>query len=203
MTHLATPRPVKVGVIGCGNISVIGCGNISSAYFSHAPMFPILNVIACADMNPDAAQAQAEKFRIPQVLTVDELLAQPNIEIILNLTIPQAHVPLTIYGTEGTLKVPDPNGFDGPVEVNTCDGFEDVPHSFLMEYDRKVGVADLAYAIRSGRALRAGAALAYNVLDAMQGFLDSSRTGQAYIPTLAFERPAPMPADLPFGILDE
>ena len=111
--------------------------------------------------------------------------------------------PITIYGTDGTLKVPDPNGFDGAVQINTGGGFEEMPHSFLTGYGRMVGVADLAYAIRSGRPHRASAALAYNVLDAMQGFLDSSRTGQAYSPALAFERPAPMPANLPFGILDE
>lgn len=60
-------QPVKVGVIGCGNIS--------SAYFSHAPVFPLLEVAACADLDRAKAQAQAEKFHIPQVLTVDELLA--------------------------------------------------------------------------------------------------------------------------------
>ena len=81
-------KPVKVGVIGCGNIS--------SAYFSHAPVFPILDVVACADLDREKAQAQAEKFSIPQVLTVDELLAHPEIEIVLNLTIPQAHVPVAL-----------------------------------------------------------------------------------------------------------
>ena len=58
MTHSAIPAPVKVGVVGCGNIS--------SAYFSHAPVFPILEVVACADLNPDAARTQAEKFGVPQ-----------------------------------------------------------------------------------------------------------------------------------------
>jgi len=66
-----------------------------------------------------------------------------------------------------------------------------------------VGVADMAYAIRSGRPHRASAEQAFTVLDAMQGFLDSSASGQAYALTLPYERPAPMPADLPFGILDK
>jgi len=102
--------------------------------------------------------------------------------------------PITIYGTEGTLKVPDPNGFDGTVQINTGGGFEDVPHAFPT---------DMAYAIRSGRAHRASGEQAYTVLDAMQGFLDSSRTGQAYTLSAPYERPAAMPADLPFGTLDE
>ncbi len=367
------PPPVQVGVIGCGNIS--------SAYFSHAPVFPILDVVACADLDEEKAKSQAEKFRIPQALTVDELLAHPEIEIVLNLTVPQAHVPvglqaiasgkhtyaekplaldredgrklleaasakglrvgcapdtflgagiqtarkmvddgaigrpvaftafmmgrgheswhpspefyyqpgggpmfdmgpyyltallnllgsltrltgaasvaipertitsrplhgkkitvttpdhiagtmefaggavgtiitsfatshaqydgqfpITIYGTKGTLKVPDPNGFDGPVQINTGGGFEDVPHAFPTGYSRMVGVADMAYAIRSGRAHRASGEQAYTVLDAMQGFLDSSRTGQAYTLSAPYERPDAMPAGLPFGTLDE
>ena len=78
-----------------------------------------------------------------------------------------------------------------------------MPHAFLTGYGRMVGVADMAYAIRSGRPHRASGEQAYTVLDAMQGFLDSSRTGQAYTLTAPYERPAPMPADLPFGTLDE
>ena len=368
MTH-----PVKVGVIGCGNIS--------SAYFSHAPAFPILEVAACADLDEGKARAQAEKFGVPQVLTVEEMLAHPEIEIVLNLTIPQAHIPIarqavaagkhtyaekplgldrteaqallaqaaasglrvgcapdtflgagiqtarkmvddgaigrpvaftafmmgrgheswhpspefyyqpgggpmfdmgpyyltallnllgplkrltgaasiaipnrvitsqplhgkeitvttpdhiagtmefaggavgtiitsfathhaqydgkfpiTVYGTEGTLKVPDPNGFDGAVQINMGGGFEDVPPAFPTGYGRMLGVADMAHAIRSGRAHRANGEQAYTVLDAMQGFLDSSQTGQAYTLSAPYERPAPMPIGLPFGTLDE
>jgi len=40
------------------------------------------------------------------------------------------------------------------------------------------------------------------VLDVMQGFLDSSREGRVYEPQVRYERPAPMPAELPFGVLD-
>ena len=367
------PTPVKVGVVGCGNIS--------GAYFSQAPNFPILDVVAVADLDQEKARAQAEKFNVPGVLSVDELLSHPEIEIVLNLTVPQAHVPvalqaiangkhtyaekplgldrdggnqvlaaaaakglrvgcapdtfmgagiqtarkviedgiigrpvaftafmmcpgheswhpspefyyapgggpmfdmgpyyltallnllgpikrvfgaagiaipertitsqpkngqkmivttpdhiagtlefeqgtigtlitsfavrhaqydgefpITIYGTEGTLKVPDPNGFDGKVQVNNGGGWEDVPHAFVTGYGRMVGVADMAYGIRTGRPHRASGDLAFAVLDAMQGFLDSSRTGQAHTPHVAYTGTAAMPADLPFGILDE
>ena len=57
--------------------------------------------------------------------------------------------------------------------------------------------------IRSGRPHRCSAAQAFTVLDIMQGFLDSSETGRAVSPTIRYERPAPMPAELPFGTLDE
>lgn len=112
--------------------------------------------------------------------------------------------PITIYGTEGTLKVPDPNGFDGAVQVRNIgdEDWREVPHAFVKGYGRAVGLADMATAIESGRPHRCSAEQAFTVLDVMQGFLDCAATGQSYTPTLAYERPAPMPADLPFGTLD-
>jgi hypothetical protein len=61
----------------------------------------------------------------------------------------------------------------------------------------------MAHALRSGRPHRASGELAFAVLDAMQGFFDSSDTGRAYMPAATFQRPAPMPAHLAFGTLDE
>ncbi len=79
-------QPIQVGVIGCGVIS--------DAYFRATRTFPILNVVACADLNMAAAQASAEKWEI-EPLTVDALLARPDIDLILNLTTPQAHASVT------------------------------------------------------------------------------------------------------------
>jgi len=111
--------------------------------------------------------------------------------------------PVTIYGTDGTIKVPDPNHFDGLVTIrgkNDAD-WRDAAHSFVTGYGRSVGLADMAAAIRTGRAHRATGQQALAVLDLMQGFLDSSATGAAYHPAVAYERPAPMNAALPFGEL--
>lgn len=112
--------------------------------------------------------------------------------------------PITIVGTEGTLKVPDPNGFDGEVLLRKAgdDDFKPVPHTFIKGYGRSVGLADLANAIRSGRPHRCSAEQAMTVLDLMQGFLDSSREGKAVSPGQKYTKPAPMPAHLPFGTLD-
>lgn len=76
-------KPVAVGVIGCGNIS--------GAYMRMLQTLPIVQVVACADLRPEAAQALAAQFNIPRVLTVAALLADPAIEIVLNLTTPQGH----------------------------------------------------------------------------------------------------------------
>jgi predicted dehydrogenase len=72
-------------------VGVIGCGNISAAYLTAARQFPILEVVALADANPAAAEARGVEFGVP-ARTVETLLADPEIEIVLNLTVPTAHV---------------------------------------------------------------------------------------------------------------
>src|SRR5690349_17784497 len=72
-------------------IGVIGCGVISGAYLTAAKAFPILDIRGLADMNPAAAAARAKEFGL-KAIAIDTLLADPTIEIILNLTIPKAHV---------------------------------------------------------------------------------------------------------------
>lgn len=73
------------------NIGIIGCGNISKAYFEGGQKASNLSVVACADLLPEAALAQAETYGC-RACSVDELLADPNIELVVNLTLPQAHV---------------------------------------------------------------------------------------------------------------
>ncbi len=72
-------------------IGIIGCGNISTAYLKAAKTFPILDIRAVADLNMDAAKARGAEFGIP-AKTVDDLLADPAISIVVNLTVPLAHV---------------------------------------------------------------------------------------------------------------
>lgn len=72
-------------------IGIIGCGNISSQYLKAMQDFPVLDVIAIADMRPEVAEKKAAEFGLTAV-TVEALLADPKVEIIVNLTIPRAHV---------------------------------------------------------------------------------------------------------------
>jgi len=71
-------------------VGIIGCGNISSAYMQLGPLFKGIEVRACADVNPEAAKARADEFGL-DALSVDELLARDDIDIVVNLTIPAAH----------------------------------------------------------------------------------------------------------------
>ena len=75
-------------------VGIIGCGNISAAYLRLAPLFKALEMRAVADINIDAAKARAEEFGV-RALDVDGLLADPDIDVIVNLTIPDAHYAVT------------------------------------------------------------------------------------------------------------
>jgi predicted dehydrogenase len=364
--------PVRVGVVGCGNISQV--------YLKVAPTFPILDVVACADIDEDRARARAAEFGVPSACSVADLLADPAVEVVLNLTIPRAHgevalaaldagksvynekplaltreegrrlldaarrkgllvggapdtfmggglqtcrkliddgwigapvaatafmlshghetwhpdpdfyyqpgggpmfdmgpyyltalialigpvrrvtgstritfptrtitskpkygqtitvntpthiagvldfangavativtsfdvwgtglPPIEIYGTGGSLSVPDPNGFDGPVRVRRAGAKEWsevlLTHGFTAQY-RSLGLADMAYALRSGRPARASGEMAYHVLDIMQAFDDASRAGAHVQLASTCERPAPLPMGLLGNTLD-
>lgn len=115
------------------------------------------------------------------------------------------HPWIEIFGTEGTMWVPDPNGFDGPVRIcrNDRKVFEmPLTHPY-KENCRGIAVADMAYSLRSGRKHRASGELAFHVLDIMEGIIDSSVSGSHYTPVSTCERPAPMPMNVIKGRLDE
>ncbi len=71
-------------------VGMIGCGNICQAYFNAAKQLDSIEIVACADLDMEAAEAKAEENGCKAV-TVDAILADPQIDIILNLTTPQAH----------------------------------------------------------------------------------------------------------------
>lgn len=71
-------------------VGIIGCGNISAAYLRLAPLFKALEVRAVADLNLDAANARAAEFGV-RASSVEDLLAADDIDVVVNLTIPDAH----------------------------------------------------------------------------------------------------------------
>lgn len=353
------------------NVGIVGCGNISGIYLEAGQKFDILNIVACADIDLARAQAQAAKYGVPKACSVAELLADPAIEVVLNLTVPGAHaevalaaieagksvynekplaieradaermlalaegkglrvgcapdtflggglqtcralidagaigVPVAatafmlghgpegwhpnpdffyqpgagpmfdmgpyyltalisllgpvrratgsvqisfaertitsqplhgtkiavntpthvagvldfaagavatlvtsfdvwaaevprieIYGSLGTLSLPDPNTFGGPVRLRLATDKEwreqPIAHGYTAN-SRGLGLADMAYALRSGRPHRANGALAYHVLDLMHAFHDASRAGRHVELASSCERPAALP----------
>lgn len=76
------------------NVGIVGCGNIFSAYIKGCAMFRALKVVACADMNREVANAKAAEFGL-KAMAVDELLASPDVDVVVNLTVPKAHADIS------------------------------------------------------------------------------------------------------------
>jgi predicted dehydrogenase len=75
-------------------VGIIGCGNISTAYLQLASMFKGYDIVAVADINMDNARARAAEFDV-RAQTVDDLLAAADVDLVINLTIPAAHVDVS------------------------------------------------------------------------------------------------------------
>ncbi len=76
-------------------IGVIGCGNISMTYLRNAALFRGIELRACADLVPDTARQRAEEYAI-RAESVESLLAAADVDLILNLTVPNAHYGITM-----------------------------------------------------------------------------------------------------------
>ena len=126
--------------------------------------------------------------------------------IITSFDVWAANLPrIEIYGTEGSLSVPDPNGFGGPVSVRPgrAKEWSVVPLSHgYQENSRGIGVADMARGLETGRPHRASGELAYHVLDIMHAFHDASDSGKHVQLASTCEKPAPLPLGLRDGQLD-
>ncbi len=82
------------------NIGVIGCGNISNLYFQAGKRFEAIEITACADILPERARAKAAEHGIPRACSVDELLADPAVDIVVNITVPKAHTEVALRALE-------------------------------------------------------------------------------------------------------
>ncbi|ACB76383.1 Gfo/Idh/MocA family protein [Opitutus terrae] len=113
---------------------------------------------------------------------------------------------LLVFGTEGTLEAPDPNRFDGAVRIRDAksDEFREFAPTHTVERGRGSGAADMACSIlRRERSHRASGALAQHVLEIMEAFEKSSRTGRHVKIKSRCERPAALPVGLAPNELDE
>ena len=82
-------RRLKTGIIGCGNISGVYLENCTKH-------FKVLEIDAVADLIPERARAKAAEYGVPRVLTVEEMLGDPQIELVINLTVPVVHGDLCL-----------------------------------------------------------------------------------------------------------
>jgi predicted dehydrogenase len=124
------------------------------------------------------------------------------------------HPPIELYGTEGSLRVPDPNFFGGHIELTDRGGDWRVmdsgglplgapnwrspnwpPEAPSRANYRALGLADLASAALQGTPHRSTGRLALHVLEVMHCILEGAATGQPMAITTALERPAILPDD--------
>ena len=108
------------------NVGLIGCGHISETYFRAQEFFNNIKIIKCADINSKSANDCAKKYNI-QALSIEEILQDKEIEIILNLTIPKAHFEIS----EKALLAGKHSYSEKPLCINFEDGKR------LLEVSRK------------------------------------------------------------------
>ena len=77
-------------------VGIVGCGNISDIYFQAGARFEAIAIGACADLNQSLAEAKAKKYDVARVLSTEDLLADPDIDIVLNITQPKAHAEVAL-----------------------------------------------------------------------------------------------------------
>ncbi|MDR0315292.1 MAG: Gfo/Idh/MocA family oxidoreductase [Treponema sp.] len=99
---------------------------------------------------------------------------------------------IEIYGTDGTLRVPDPNTFGGPVYVRRLreENWTEIPlEKSYSENSRGLGITDMAEAIEENRPHRASAELTFHVLEVMHGIHDASASEKYYKVNSKCDRP--------------
>lgn len=114
--------PVKVGIIGCGNIAPI--------YLKNGQRFHMLDVVACCDLDTQQAKKRAEEYSLTKVCTLDEMLADPDIEVILNLTPPSTHADIALRALEAGKSIYN----EKPLAIEVEDGRN------IVETARKKGL---------------------------------------------------------------
>ncbi len=115
------------------------------------------------------------------------------------------HLPaMEIHGADGSLSLQKPNQFNGEVSILKAGTrqWQEIPFSHTPNIGRGAGVADMAYAIQSGRPHRASGDLAFHVLDIMQALEESAAAGQHIEIKSTLDQPLALPAGLADGVLD-
>lgn len=115
-------KRMQIGIIGCGNISAIYLKNLGSSEWAE--------VVAVADRIPEKAQERAAEFGIANACTVEELLADESIELVINLTIPASHAEINLAAVKAGKHVYG----EKPLAVSLEDG------RLILEEAKKSGV---------------------------------------------------------------
>jgi len=81
-------------------VGVVGCGRISEVYLRNLTAAADVDVVACSDVMLERAHARAAEFGVPRACTNAELMSDPEVELVVNLTIPSVHAEVTLAALE-------------------------------------------------------------------------------------------------------
>ena len=99
-------------------VAVVGCGNISDIYLKTMPKFAALRVVGVSDLDGARAQAHADKYGIARAIPLDRVFDDPEVDLILNLTTPESHAAIALRALEGGKHVYG----EKPLALNVADG---------------------------------------------------------------------------------
>jgi len=166
MTRAETENPIPDAGAGAPvRAALVGCGYISEIYLANAPRWGNLEIARVADIVPENARRRGEQFGVP-ASTVEEALADPAIELVLNLTIPAAHAAVALAAIRAGKSVYS----EKPLAIDLEDGRR------IVEEARAAGVLAgcapdtfLGAGLQTGRALLDAGAVGEPV--GMTGFM--------------------------------
>jgi predicted dehydrogenase len=141
------------------SVGIVGCGDVSKTYLRTLGRFDHVRVVACADLDLEKAKRQAERFGIPRACAPEELYADPEISLVVNLTVPVAHAPVALAALRAGKSVYN----EKPLATDQA-------------------AADQILELAAGRGLRVGAAPDTFLGDSLQAArvaLDEGRIGSA------------------------
>ncbi len=110
---------------------------------------------------------------------------------------------IEVYGSEGSMIVPDPNNFGGKIKIRGKGDWEERDLTFdYSGNSRGLGLCDMANAVRDGRVARANCGLTYHALEVMLALANAEHRREHIRIGSRYERTAPMCRGLEEGILD-
>jgi predicted dehydrogenase len=97
---VAVALPAPESASSAVRIGVLGCGHVSDQYFEGLALHDCLEVVACADLDLARAEQKAAQHGVPRACSPDQLLAGPDVDLVVNLTPPQAHASASLAAIE-------------------------------------------------------------------------------------------------------
>lgn len=196
------PSPGFYYAVGGGPLLDMGPYYLTSLVTMLGPISSVTAMSARPQLErvaPAGSPRAGERFPVEVETTVSAVLRHVGgavSTLVVSFDVVASTLPrIEVYGTEGSVSVPDPNRFDGEVRLGRKGTFQPVePLGGYAGAGRGYGLADMARAIAQGTAHRQSVELGYHVNEVMERVLEAAATGAVVPVRSRCERPAPVPA---------